>query len=293
MVGGIVFLGVTTSSSLIHEALVTWQPLLGTPVGLRGLDIALDADDDAYVAMLDDLRRDDGDVGAVITAHKLRVLQAGRDRFSWLDPLAQVCGEVNSIRRTANGLHGWARDPVSAGRVVDRIWPDSEGSVVCLGAGGTALAIAHHLFATRPPVRFVCADPNGAAVERLVRVAPDSVEGHVGSGPWDTLVGSAPPGSLVINATGMGKDRPGSPMTSAAQFPSRAVVWELNYRGRLDFLRLGRLQMASSGLHVHDGWQLFCHGWAAALTAVLDLPEDDRLGDQFADAAESLRPDTG
>jgi shikimate dehydrogenase len=291
-VGEIVFIGVTTGSSLIHEAMAIWQPLLARPCGLRGLDIALDADDDTYATMLDDLRRDEDVLGAVVTVHKVRVLQAGKDRFSWLDPLAQACGEVNAIRRSDRGLHGWARDPVSAGRVVDRIWPDSEGYVVCLGAGGTALALAHYLFATRPPIRFICADPNGTAVDQLVRLAPASVEGHIGDGPWDNLVRSAPPGSLVINATGMGKDRPGSPITTKATFPARAVVWELNYRGQLEFLRLGRYQAASSGLHVHDGWQLFCHGWAAALTAVLDLPEDDRLGDHFAQAAQSLRPGT-
>jgi shikimate dehydrogenase len=48
--------------------------------------------------------------------------------------------------------------------------------------------------------------------------------------------------------------------------------------------------MASSGLPIHDGWHLFCHGWAAALIAVLDRLEDDKLGDHFADAAQSLRP---
>ena len=53
----------------------------------------------------------------------------------------------------------------------------------------------------------------------------------------DTLMGQLPPASLVINATGMGKDLPGSPITDGGLFPIGGVAWELNYRGELQFLR--------------------------------------------------------
>ena len=286
----IVFVGVTTASSLIHRALPVWQPLLPVPCGLRGVDIDLDADDDTYRRLLHDLRDDTHAHGAVVTAHKVRLFQSARAEFSYLDPLALACHEVNAVRRGPGGLMGWARDPVSVGRVVDRIWPADGGDVVCLGAGGTAVALAHHLLSTRRGVRFVCADPNPAAVEQVVRLAPDAVVGHVGHGPWDDLVGSARPGSLVVNATGMGKDRPGVPVSGDARFPRASVVWELNYRGDLQLLQLAHLQAEESELWVHDGWRLFCHGWAAALTVVLDLPDDEDLGERFAEAAHSLRP---
>jgi shikimate dehydrogenase len=226
----------------------------------------------------------------VVTSHKVRLYAAGRAEFAWLDARAIDCREVNAIRRTSEGLLGWARDPVSVGRVVDRIWPRSEGTVVCLGSGGTAVALAHHLLATRDDVRIACADPRASAVQQLVRLAPDRVVGHVGAGPWDSLVRDAEEGTLVVNATGMGKDRPGCPVTDAVEFPEGSVVWELNYRGDLQLLRLARLQARRSSLGVHDGWELFCHGWAAALTVVLDLPDDARLGDRFAEAARSVRP---
>jgi shikimate 5-dehydrogenase len=174
--------------------------------------------------------------------------------------------------------------------VVDRLWPGGEGEVLCLGAGGTGVALARHLVSTRPHVRVVCADPDPAAVEQVVRLAPGAVTGHVGHGPWDHLVDEAPSGSLVVNATGMGKDRPGSPVTDDVRFPPGSVVWELNYRGDLRFLHQARKQAEQSHLRVDDGWQLFCHGWAAALSAVLGLPDDPELGDQFCDAAQPLRP---
>jgi shikimate 5-dehydrogenase len=259
------------------------------PCTVRGIDIGLDADDDVYIRFLGRLCDDVNAAGAVVTGHKVKMFQAGRSYFRTLDAVALDCGEVNAIRRTDDGLLGWGRDPVSVGRVADRIWPRTVGHVVCLGAGGTALALAHHLITTREHVHFVCADPDRSAVARLARLTRQDIAGHVGNGPWDEIVASAPPGSLIVNATGMGKDRPGSPITNTTRFPPGSVVWELNYRGDLAFLEHARSEACHSHIAVHDGWELFCQGWAAALTAVLDL-DDDELGDRFAAESLPIRP---
>jgi shikimate dehydrogenase len=285
----VVFVGVTTGSSLAHKAIARWQPLLPVRCGLRGIDIPIDADDDAYLDLLAELQRDSSVLGAVVTTHKLRVFRAGRARFGRVDAVALACEEVNAIRRDVNGaLYGWARDPVSVGRVVDRIWPNGCGAVICLGAGGTAVALAHHLLSTRPEIQFICADPDTDAAARLSRIAGHQVTAHIGSGPWDDLIGRAAPGSLIVNATGLGKDRPGSPTTTRVRFPEGSVVWDLNYRGDLQFLNHARRQSGERRLDVHDGWELFCHGWAAALAVVLDVSDDVDLGSRFIEAARDL-----
>ena len=167
----VVFAGVTTGASLVGRAFPEWQQVLGTECTVRGVDIALEADDHTYLRFLRDLLADDRVAGAVITSHKVGVFRAGRTLFAGLDPLAVACGEVNAIRRTKAGLLGWARDPISVGRVVDRIWPESEGAVVCLGAGGTARALARHMFSTRAPMPFVCADRVSSSLEHLAAIA--------------------------------------------------------------------------------------------------------------------------
>ncbi|MEY2422028.1 MAG: shikimate dehydrogenase [Acidimicrobiaceae bacterium] len=287
----VVFVGVTTGSSLAHQAMVRWRSLIGTDVQLRGVDVPIDAPDDTYTTLLDEISRDPAVRGAVVTTHKLRLFESAHGRFSRLDPLAIACNEVNAVKRRDDGsLEGWARDPVSVGRVVDQIWPETSGQVVCLGAGGTAVALVQHLLATRTSVRIVCADRHRSAAARVARLGGHSVRAHVGGGPWDNLLADAPPGSLIVNATGLGKDRPGSPITNQAQFPVRATVWELNYRGHLTFLDRAHHEAHAYELDVHDGWDLFCHGWAAALGVVFGLADTPQLGERFIETARSLRP---
>jgi len=94
------------------------------------------------------------------------------------------------------------------------------------------------------------------------------------SGPadGDALLAALPPGSLVVNGTGAGKDTPGSPVSDAGAFPRLGRVWDLNYRGALDFLRQARRQRDAAELEIHDGWRYFVHGWACALEEILGLP---------------------
>src|SRR5690606_11218648 len=96
-------------------------------------------------------------------------------------------------------------------------------------------------------------------------VRTDSVEDAA------ALVAAAPRGSLIVNATGLGKDRPGSPLPDDVVFPEDAYVWEFNYRGTLEFLHQARAQEQSRSLHVVDGWRYFIHGWSQVVADVFEL----------------------
>jgi len=55
-------------------------------------------------------------------------------------------------------------------------------------------------------------------------------------------------------------------------------VWEVNYRGELQFLRQALGQRVERGLRVHDGWRYFIHGWATVIEEVFDLHiQEDQL----------------
>jgi len=98
-----------------------------------------------------------------------------------------------------------------------------------------------------------------------------------------------PPGSMVINATGMGKDRPGSPITDDGLFPLNGIAWELNYRGKLDFMHQALRQSESRGVKVEDGWVYFLHGWSQVVAEVFDVTLTPALFAELDRAAASIR----
>ncbi|MGE5287915.1 MAG: hypothetical protein ACM3ML_12055 [Micromonosporaceae bacterium] len=291
------FVGVTTGRSLIHQAFPLWMRAYERDIRLKGRDVPLGSPPAAYRTLVHELASDGEVAGAVITAHKVALFRAARRLFLSLDELAVECGEVNAIRSGPDGLEGFARDPVSVGWEAERIWPSGD-HVVCLGAGGTAIALGRHLLGrSRPPARIVFTDQAAQAAAHLravlePRAAARDVDlaVHVGPGPWDEIIAASPPGALVVNATGLGKDRPGAPVSADARYPIGSVVWELNYRGDLAMLRQAHNQACDRDLRVHDGWGLFCNGWAAALGPILGLPDEAVTGLRFAALAAHLKP---
>ena len=106
----------------------------------------------------------------------------------------------------------------------------------------------------------------------------------------DALMGELPERSLVINATGMGKDRPGSPISDVARFPQNGLVWELNYRGERQFMRQAQAQAAQRNLTIEDGWNYFLHGWTQVIAEVFQIELTDVMFKQLAAAAAAHRP---
>ena len=86
------------------------------------------------------------------------------------------------------------------------------------------------------------------------------------------------PSSLVINATGLGKDVPGSPITDAGLFPQQGIAWDLNYRGDLVFLDQARRQQLKRNLQVGEWLDVFS----------LWLDAGDRRGVRHRHSAERI-----
>jgi shikimate dehydrogenase len=301
------FIGVTTGSSSIMRIWPRWREVLGlgSDVELVGRDIAVDAPAEAYREAVRELIDDAGAVGALVTTHKIGVYQEGRDLLAGVDELAELCGEVSCLARRDGGLHGWAKDPVAAGRTLEGLlspshFRDGGGHVLCMGAGGSGTAIALYLLARRSgsdhPDRLVVTDRSPERLARLGailgRVDHDSTVELAEADRHEQLLEELPPRSLVVNATGMGKDVEGSPLGDAP-FPEQSVVWELNYRGELDFLRQARAQTEERGLTVEDGWIYFINGWSAVTEEVFQRPISDEDLRVLAAEAEFARPDGG
>jgi len=218
-------------------------------------------------------------VGGLITTHKIDLFEACRDLFDEVDAYAELCGEVSCLIRRDGRLQACATDPISSARAVDDFYPSPTPiDVLSIGGGGAATAITVQLMQRHIARRITVVDRTPARLARIQSVhrkLDDSADArYVEAGDpltIDRLVADLPAGSLVINATGLGKDVPGSPLTDDVVFPEGAYVWDINYRGDLKLLRQARLQQEARHLHVEDGWRYFIHGWAVVIGRVFDI----------------------
>jgi shikimate 5-dehydrogenase len=105
----------------------------------------------------------------------------------------------------------------------------------------------------------------------------------------DRLMATLPDHSIVINATGMGKDSPGSPITDRGVFPRRGIAWEFNYRGELDFMHQALRQVKSRELTVEDGWIYFVHGWSQVVAQVLHIDLTPEVFTRLERAAAAVK----
>ena len=286
-----VFIGVSTGQSSIMKVFPRWADALGLDAALAGIDFPLDAAPARYREAVAFIKADPLSLGALVTTHKVNLFKAARDLFEDLDPLAMRLGEVSCISKRKTKLCGHAKDPISVGCALDAIiepgyWRSRRAEMLVLGAGGAAMALTLFLHDRAkadedvPRKLIITAlDERGLEDMRAVHASNGfaiPVEYAVAPEPKvaDRLVARLPDGSMVVNATGLGKDRPGSPLTDAARFPRNGIAWDFNYRGDLGFLRQARAAAASRGLKVEDGWVYFIHGWTRVIAEVfaIDIP---------------------
>jgi shikimate 5-dehydrogenase len=302
------FVGVTTGKSSIMRVFPRWAEYLKLgDVEIRGIDCRWHDDPEVYRRVVAFLKDDPLSLGALVTTHKMDLLEAAREQFEVLDPYAELLAEISSISKQDGKLCGHAKDPITSGLSLEAFLPAGHwqrtGAEMCLlGAGGSSLALTCYLMKQKPrgerPGRIVVTNRSPKRLEHMREV-------HRGINPGiqvdyvlaetaeknDRVVSALGPGSLVVNATGLGKDAPGSPLTGAARFPQGGLVWEYNYRGELVFLEQARAQQQERQLTVEDGWVYFIHGWTRVMAEVFhrDIPTSGPVFQELCRIAAEAR----
>jgi shikimate 5-dehydrogenase len=302
------FIGVTTHKSSIMKVFPRWAEYLGLgDVVMQGMNFQWHDAPDRYRRAVEFIRQDPLSRGALVTTHKIDLLTACRTLFDRLDPLAELMGEISSISKPDGQLVGHAKDPITSGLALDaflpeRHWERTGAEALVLGAGGSSLALTWHLLQRRHganrPSRIIVTNRSTPRLEEIrafhTRIGADlPIEYHHTPQPemTDAIVGRLPPGSLVVNATGLGKDAPGSPLTDAAVWPERGLAWDFNYRGELVFLDQARRQQQARCLQIEDGWIYFVHGWTRVIAEVfqIDIPTSGPRFDEMSRIAAAAR----
>ena len=303
------FIGVTTGQSSIMKVFPAWAEYLGLgDVEIKGIDFPVHDMPEKYREAVNFLKNDPLSLGALVTTHKLDLFQACQDMFDVIDPHATLMAETSCISKKDGKLICKAKDPISSGLSLDGFLPkdhfaNTGAELFSMGAGGSTIALTWHLMQEihggNRPRRIVISNRSqprlihiqkihkslGSDIPieyRLVKTAQDN----------DEILASMATGSVVINATGLGKDSPGSPLSNAANFPKNAIIWELNYRGDLIFLDQAKAAKAAQGLQIEDGWTYFIHGWTQVIAEVFSI-EIPVSGDRFEDISRIATKITG
>jgi len=300
------FIGVTTGKSSIMKVFPLWMKVLGREeVVMQGVDCKIHDEPEAYRQAVAQIKYDPLSLGALVTTHKIDLLTAARDMFEYLDPYAQITGEVSCISKLDGRLEGHAKDPITSGASLDAIiekgyFGKTHAEVLCFGAGGSGVATLLHLIKKQDksdrPKRFTFVNRSQGRLDHAKEMVGGlktdiEVEYIQNADPAinDRIMEKFPPYSIIINATGMGKDTPGSPITWEGKFPMHSLAWEFNYRGELDFMHQSLAQVESRHVKVEDGWLYFVHGWTQVVAQVLHFDLTPSLFDKLNEAASTVR----
>jgi shikimate 5-dehydrogenase len=300
------FIGVTTSKSSIMKIFPLWVKELGRPeITIEGMDLKIHDNPENYRQAVAQIKYDDNSIGSLVTTHKMDLYSAAEDMFDYFDDYAKLLKEISSISKNNGKLEGHAKDPISSGLSLEHIidkeyFSRTKAHVLIFGAGGSSIATILYTITGRGhsdrPEKIVVINRSQPRLDHLKEIiqklnADIDIEYICNQDPEvnDRKMGLLPPHSIVINATGMGKDTPGSPITDKGLFPENGIAWEFNYRGELDFMHQAERQKDSRGVKVEDGWIYFVHGWTQVISQVLHIEITEELFDRLIKIANSIR----
>jgi shikimate 5-dehydrogenase len=274
------FVGVSTGASSIRRIFPHLVRLAGVPdATLEGTDIPVGAPPQVYRDAALRMKQDPDCRGALVTTHKVAFYRHAGDLFDTFDDDARLLGETSCVVCRSGRLEGQAIDTLTGQLSLKALLRGGvfRGEALILGAGGAGLALAVALRRHHQPSRVILTD---VSRERLAEIASlvDAERAAISDpADHDRLIASLSPGSLIVNATGVGKDRPGSPVTQNVRFPKNAIAWDFNYRGDLRLLEFAR----KAGVEAVDGWEYFLHGWSQIMARVLGFRVTPELLEEF------------
>jgi shikimate 5-dehydrogenase len=275
-----------------------------TDCDLIGVDMPAVAPDHRYRALVTKVRDDVSCAGVQVTSHKVRLYRAASSVIDRYSEDVSYLEEVGGLLVRTGTVTAVSPDAMALRRELMMVLghrPKRE--IVILGGGGAARAIAFIAAELQKVSKVSITEADDARrlalgrwLGRLKAGNPSLELNAFPADANDNLVSSATGGAVIINATGLGKDSPGSPLSDHAPFPCDGVAWDLNYRGERHFLTQASRQATERRLAVRDGFSYFVDNWTCFLESALrkNLSSDDKaaLGNETVMIRRNIAPGT-
>ncbi len=304
------FVGVTTTKSIINHVFPAWMEILGSDLQLEGVDIPardeyepVDSYATIYRECIKKIKFTPEILGALVTTHKIDLYSTTKDLFDELTNSSDRFGEIGCIYKSNSKLVGEATDILTAKRAFENICvahqgaPKTKSDVCILGCGGAGIALSYVLLANNDQFtgKIIMTDISDARSKNAKNLLSKYDSNHrlniytiQNTNETDKIINSMSTGSFVINATGLGKDKPGSPISHNTIFPNNGCVWEYNYRGELDFYKLAIAQKREQNLSIFDGFDYFLYGWATVISRILGIHINDEIFARLSKVATEI-----
>jgi shikimate 5-dehydrogenase len=297
------FIGVTTTQSIINQIFPLWMEVLNYNMGLECVDISMNADANVYRRYVSEIKKSKSILGALVTTHKIPIYENAKDLFDSLEDSSQKFKEIGCIYKRHNDLIGEATDILTVKVAFDNIWVErgykntNDVQICVLGCGGAGVALSYVLLSSsyKNIKKIIMVDINSERIEQAKTVLKPfdidmKLDYHLSTGISynDNIVNSLTENAFIINATGVGKDLPGSPVSENVCFPKNCCVWEYNYRGDLKLLEIAKQQGKCNNINIYDGFNYFLYGWSTVISRILNITIDSSLFNILAEKAAHI-----
>lgn len=291
------FVGVTTKKSAINNFFPLWMKFLDADCTLVGIDISLDAPFSQYDDFLEQFLSDQW-IGALVTTHKSKIFHRldSNGYTSNLTDRAKLLEEVSVVYKNTNSeIFGDATDPDAIFPILSRLLSDERWlsgcfQILIMGGGGAGLALFYTIISSEIIVKKIVITESDPLRRHFLTRKVDEIAHKfksevlievTDSQNSDKTIAELGSGALIVNATGMGKDLPGSPIRNPDNIFNNSIIWEFNYRGELNFLNDCMKIRDRKNFLIEDGWYYFIHGWANVLCTALNKTVTEKLLTDF------------
>lgn len=277
------FVGVSTEKSIINAIFPKWMEILGCNVQLQGVNIPINASPHIYRECAKKISDSENVLGALVTSHKVAIYKYANDIFDVITDSAREFREVGAIYKTEAGMNGEATDIISVHNAFDNIFKKvniTDSDICILGCGGAGLALGYIIlkYYNNSFKKIIMTDTNVDRLEVVKQVlSVYDADNKLSFIPInriddnDDVINKLNKESYIVNATGVGKDLPGSPISCDIQIPFGSCLWEYNYRGDLMFMNIAQKQSKEKKLTLYNGFEYFIYGWTTVISRVLNI----------------------